>query len=47
LARIVLAIRLQSRFHLTVVWDAATIADDMARLTATIRFTIPEARQAD
>ena len=33
--------------HLTIVWDAATIADDMARLTATIRFTIPEAKQAD
>jgi nucleoside 2-deoxyribosyltransferase len=33
--------------HLTVQWDLETMADDMERLKATIRFSIPEARQID
>lgn len=33
--------------HLTITWDGPTIADDMERLKATIRFSIPEARQSD
>jgi len=33
--------------HLTILWDMSTIGDDMDRLTATIRFSIPEARQTD
>lgn len=33
--------------HLTITWDMSTIADDMERLKATIRFSMPEARQQD
>jgi nucleoside 2-deoxyribosyltransferase len=33
--------------HLTIVWDRETIQEDMERLVATIRYSIPEARQVD
>lgn len=33
--------------HLTITWDPETIGEDMQQLKATIRFSIPEAKQAD
>jgi hypothetical protein len=33
--------------HLTVTWELETAAQDMESLKATIRFSIPEARQID
>jgi len=33
--------------HQTIIWDQATMPTDMDSLVATIRFSIPEARQSD
>jgi hypothetical protein len=33
--------------HLTITWEEETVAEDMANLKATVRFSIPEARQVD
>ena len=33
--------------HQTIIWDQATMLADMDSLVATIRFSIPEARQSD